>query len=146
MRDMNEDPIGRPLSAEVEGLRLQECWAALASQTVGRLAVLGKDGAPDIFPINYLVHDERIYLRSAPGAKLVDIVRDARVAFEVDAIADGIAWSVVIRGMAARLDTDDEIVASGVHDLVSANPTAKYNYVRIDPREIMGRRFRVRTD
>ena len=70
---MNEDPIGRPLSADLEGLRLQECWAALASQTLGRLAVLGKDGAPDIFPINYLVHDERIYLRSAPGAKLVDI-------------------------------------------------------------------------
>jgi hypothetical protein len=68
------------------------------------------------------------------------------VAFEVDAIADGIAWSVVIRGTAVRLDTDDEIVASGVHDLVSANPTAKYNYIRIDPREVMGRRFRVRAD
>jgi nitroimidazol reductase NimA-like FMN-containing flavoprotein (pyridoxamine 5'-phosphate oxidase superfamily) len=143
---MNEDPIGRPLSADVEGLRLQECWAALASATVGRLAVLGRDGAPDIFPINHLVHDARIYLRSAPGAKIVDVVRDARVAFEVDAIAGGIAWSVVVRGTATRLDADDEIVASGVRDLVSANPTAKYNYLRIDPREITGRRFRVRGD
>ena len=79
MRDMNEDPIGRPLSAEVEGLRLQECWAALASQTVGRLAVLGKDGAPDIFPINYLVHNERIYLCSGPRAKPVHIEREARI-------------------------------------------------------------------
>jgi len=141
---MNEEPIGRPLSADVEGLRLEECWAALASETLGRLAVLGKDGAPDIFPINYLVHEERIYLRSAPGAKIIDIVHEPRVAFEVDAIADGVAWSVVIRGAASRLDADDEIVASGVHDLISANPTAKYNYFRIDPREITGRRFRVR--
>lgn len=143
---MTEDPIGRPLSADVEGLRLEECWAALASETLGRLSVLGKDGAPDIFPLNYLVHEERIYLRSAPGVKIVDIVRDPRVAFEVDAIANGIAWSVVIRGTATRLDTDDEIVASGVHDLISANPTAKYNYFRIDPRQITGRRFRAQGD
>lgn len=142
--DSNSSPISRPLSSDVEGLKLAECWRALASASLGRLAVLGSDGAPDIFPMNYVVHDEQIYLRSAPGAKLMAIVRDARVAFEVDAMVDGIAWSVVLRGTAVRLDTDDEIVASGILELRTDNPTAKHNYIRVDPREIMGRRFHAR--
>lgn len=138
----DQGPIDRPLSSDVEGLLLTECWTVLASLTVGRLAVLGDDGAPDIFPVNYLTHDERIYVRTAPGSKLMDVARDPRVAFEVDAIGAELAWSVVVRGTAARLDTDDEIEASGILGLHSTNPTVKSNFVRITPREIAGRRFR----
>ena len=39
------------------------------------------------------------------------------------------------------VDADDEIEASGVLDLQSANPTAKNDFVCITPREITGRRF-----
>lgn len=135
-------PIDRPLSSDVEGLLLSECWEVLASLSIGRLALLAPDGAPDLFPVNYLTHRERIYVRTAPGSKLMDVARDPRVAFEVDAVGDGLAWSVVVRGTAARLDADDEIEQSGVLDLQSTNPTVKSNFVRITPREITGRRFR----
>ena len=145
MDTADHSPIDRPLSNDVEGLLLGECWQVLASLSLGRLAVFGPDGAPDIFPVNYLTHDERIYVRTAPGSKLMDVVRDPRVAFEVDATDGELAWSVVVRGTAARLDTDDEIEASGVLDLLSANPTVKSNFVRITPREITGRRFRAAT-
>ncbi|WP_347345286.1 pyridoxamine 5'-phosphate oxidase family protein [Microbacterium sp.] len=142
MDTADQGPIDRPLSNDVEGLRLNECWEVLASLTIGRLAVLGADGAPDLFPVDYLTHGERIYVRTAPGSKLMDVARDPRVAFEVDAVGDGLAWSVVVRGTAARLDADDEIEESGVLDLQSTNPTVKSNFVRITPREINGRRFR----
>ena len=142
MDTADQGPIDRPLSNDVEGLRLNECWEVLASLTIGRLAVLGADGAPDLFPVDYLTHRERIYVRTAPGSKLMDVARDPRVAFEVDAVGDGLAWSVVVRGTAARLDADDEIEESGVLDLQSTNPTVKSNFVRITPREINGRRFR----
>ncbi len=143
MDTADQSPIDRPLSSDVEGLRLTECWSVLASLSVGRLAVLGDDDAPDIFPVNYVTHDELIYVRTAPGSKLMDVARDPRVAFEVDAAGGELAWSVVVRGAAARLDADDEIEASGVLDLQSANPTAKNDFVCITPREITGRRFRI---
>ncbi|MFT4220163.1 MAG: pyridoxamine 5'-phosphate oxidase family protein [Microbacterium sp.] len=141
MSEQDAGPFARPLSSDLEGLRLEECWDALRSASLGRLAVLGPDGAPDIFPMNYTVSEERIFVRSAPGAKLVDLARDPRVAFEVDSVGD-IVWSVVVRGTAARLDADDEIEASGVLDLRSASPTGKQDFIRISPREITGRRFR----
>lgn len=126
----------------VAGLHTHECCAYLAAASIGRLAVIGDDGAPDIFPMNYVVHDGCVYLRSAPGTKLVDIVNDPNVAFEVDGSDGPFEWSVVIRGTAARLDSDREIEASGVLDLVSDTPTAKYDFIRITPSRLSGRRFR----
>ncbi|MFT4136822.1 pyridoxamine 5'-phosphate oxidase family protein [Microbacterium sp.] len=146
MATTDSGPIDRPLSHEVEGLRHAECWEVLASLSLGRLAVLGLDGAPDIFPVDYLTHEEQIYVRTAPGSKLMDVAHDPRVAFEVDAVGDELAWSVVVRGTAVRLDADDEIEASGVLELQSTNPTVKSNFLRITPREITGRRFRTVRD
>ncbi|MFT4213718.1 MAG: pyridoxamine 5'-phosphate oxidase family protein [Microbacterium sp.] len=136
-------PVRRPLSAEVEGLPLAECWDVLRAAPHGRLAVLDADGAPDVFPVTHLVHDDQLFVRSGPGAKLVAIARDDRVAFEVDGLEGGLAWSVVVRGTARRLDADDEIEASGILDLVSAMPTEKFVFLQITPAHIDGRRFRV---
>ncbi|MFT3798061.1 pyridoxamine 5'-phosphate oxidase family protein [Microbacterium sp.] len=136
-------PIRRPLSADVEGLRLAECWDVLRDAAYGRLVVLDPGGAPDVFPVNHLVHGDALFVRSAPGSKLVDIAHDPRVAFEVDAVEDGVAWSVVLRGVATRMDADDEIEASGILDLISANPTEKYVFLRIEATQVNGRRFRI---
>ena len=140
--DSNSPPISRPLSSDVEGLKLAECWQALASASLGRLAVLGSDGAPDIFPMNYVVHDEQIYLRSAPGAKLMAIVRDSRVAFEADAVVDGMVWSVVLRGRAERITDPAELARAEKLPLRPFLATVKTNFVRIAPGTISGRYFR----
>ena len=65
-----------------------------------------------------------------------------RVAFEVDHHDDDIAWSVILWGTAERLEFDDEIEHSGVLGLVSWTPDEKFNYVRITPDRVSGRRFR----
>ncbi len=52
----------------VEVLAAEECWRLLALGRVGRLAVSGDDGGPDVLPVNYLTHDGAIFFRTAPGA------------------------------------------------------------------------------
>ncbi len=129
----------------IEHLSDAECWTLLASESFGRIAVATADG-PDVFPINYVVHDGALYFRSAPGTKLAEVAADGRVAFEVDGrfgdlTAPGRHWSVVVRGTAARLDSDADIEASGVQELRTAAGGEQYNYVRLTPSAVTGRRL-----
>jgi nitroimidazol reductase NimA-like FMN-containing flavoprotein (pyridoxamine 5'-phosphate oxidase superfamily) len=126
----------------VEHLGTAECWRLLERNSLGRLAVEGSGGVPDVFPVNFTVHSGAIYLRSAPGSKLMDIAARPGVAFEIDGEDPLFHWSVVIKGSARRLDSDDEIHASGVESLVSASPTLKEDYIAITPSSVTGRRFR----
>lgn len=125
---------------DVEELSESACWRLLSSATIGRLAV--HDGAEiDIFPINFLVGDDAVYFRSAPGSKLERLAEQGDVAFEADGREGPRIWSVVLRGTATRLDDDAEIARSGIQELRTAHEEGKYNYVRIAPRTISGRRF-----
>jgi nitroimidazol reductase NimA-like FMN-containing flavoprotein (pyridoxamine 5'-phosphate oxidase superfamily) len=126
----------------VEHLRTTECWRLLESSSLGRLAVEGPGGVPDMFPVNFLVHSGSLYLRSAPGSKLMDIAAHPGVAFEIDGEDPLSHWSVVVKGSAQRLDSDAEIHESGVEKLASASPTAKHDFIRITPASVTGRRFR----
>lgn len=133
-----------PPTGAVEVLTDAECWRLLVHSKLARLAVDAMDGAPDIFPVNYVAsQDRRLYVRSAPGSKLRAIAAHPSVALEIDGYDDAVAWSVVVRGVAERLDADDEIEASGVLQLVTWSPTAKHDFVRITPNATTGRRFRV---
>ncbi len=133
-------------SVGVENLLPEECWRHISSESFGRLAITGRDGAPDIFPLNYTVYDGSIYFRSAPGSKLAAIILHPVVALEIDGEESGFQWSVVVHGGLRRLDSDQEIHDSGVKFLASQSPTAKYNYVCIEPTSVSGRRFIDRSD
>ncbi len=130
-----------PGPGAVEHLKTAECWRLIEAGSFGRLAVEGLDGIPDVFPLNYTVHDGSIYIRSAPGSKLMAIAVHPVAAFEIDGEQDGFRWSVVLRGSARRLAIDKEIRESGVQSLVSSSPTAKYNYICVTPSSVSGRRF-----
>lgn len=142
-----EDPTGagsqHPDALLVEELRSSECVGLLATSRFGRLAVIGLDGAPDVFPMNHAAGDGCLYLRSAPGTKLAAIHEHPAVAYEVDGADGEWRWSVVVRGNARRLDRDDEIEASGVLELRTDSPIGKWDYVRVDLGTLTGRRFRV---
>lgn len=133
-----------PNDSRVEHLSAAECWRLLQEKSFGRLAVAGLDGIPDVFPLNYTVHEECIYIRTAPGSKLMDIARRPVAAFEIDGDDDSSQWSVVVRGSARRLDVDAQIHASGVLAVVSASPTSKHNVIRVTPTSVSGRRFKKR--
>jgi hypothetical protein len=132
---------GSDSTDSVEELQTAECWRLLETTTLGRLAVDGLDGRPDVFPVNFLVRNGNVFIRSAAGAKLGSILSRPAVAFEIDGETEAFRWSVVMRGAAERLTNDSDIEASGIRGLVSSHPSTKYNYIRITPDTVTGRRF-----
>jgi hypothetical protein len=121
-------------------LDLERCRHLLRTHELGRLAVR-RDDSVDIFPINYLVHDDELYFRSAPGSKLMDVAASPRVAFEIDGRSGRRVWSVVIHGVARRLSAEEEIERSGIQRLATAQRGEKFNYVAISTDAISGREF-----
>jgi len=115
-----------------------ECWTLLHRSGLGRLATAAASRA-DIYPVNYLVHDGTVLLRSAPGAKLDQLTEAPEVAFEADGHDAERYWSVVVRGHAHHLDDQADIIRSGVLELVSWVPDDKNEFIRITPTSVVGR-------
>lgn len=128
--------------AAVERLPASLCWEYLQEAKMGRLAVINADGAPDIFPVNHLAHEGSLFIRTARDAKLLHIAQHPLVAFEVDGATAGEEyWSVVVRGRAERVTRDEEIRDSGIRNLASSSPTAKFFVIRVVANAVTGRRF-----
>ena len=127
-----------PRTADV--LTEDQCWTALAGVDVGRLAIRAGDDI-DVFPVNFLVRGRQIYFRTAPGTKMIELTAEPRVAFEADGSDSGGRWSVTVRGAAERLKYDTDIEQSGIQGMHSLDPASKWNYVRITPLSVSGRRF-----
>lgn len=117
-----------------------ECWQRLASQHVGRIVTRVRDFV-DIFPVNFVVDDGAVVIRTAEGNKLAELVISEDVVFEVDQVDDDSAWSVIVRGKARVLTTEAEIAHADTLPLSPLVPTVKRNYVRIEAEQISGRWF-----
>lgn len=122
-------------------LSTEECWARLRGEEIGRLAV-NNGHQPDIFPVNYLVDDDRIVIRTAEGTKLAAAIASGRVAFEIDDIdlAAHRAWSVVVHGVTQEPKSTGSVMrdeALSLHPL--AGDDGKERYIEIVPTRISGR-------
>jgi uncharacterized protein len=117
-----------------------ECWNLLRSVALGRLVTV-VDGQLEIFPVNFVVQGRTVLFRTAEGTKLVSAVINNNVLFEADEhnVAEG--WSVIVKGMARTLRTDEEIVEAEQAQLIPWTATVKQHYVRIRPLSVTGRRF-----
>lgn len=120
----------------------EQCWELLNRDQIGRLGVVVA-GRPDIFPVNYLLHEGEIYFKTAEGSKLASIMTHREVAFEVDGYDEETneAWSVVVNGMARVLThEEDEEQARGL-PITPWHIEPKRHFVVIEPSELSGRRF-----
>jgi len=120
----------------------EESWTLLSSRTLGRLATC-VDGYPEIFPVNFVIQDRTVLFRTAEFAtKLFTVVMNAHVVFEVDDhnVAEG--WSVIVKGIAQVLHTSAEIEKAKRAQLLPWTAGMKPRYVRVEPSQISGRRFR----
>ena len=108
----------------------------------GRLVVTVA-GEADIFPVNYVTSDRKLYLRTAPGNKLAQLTINSTVLFEADGVLPDEAWSVVLRGTARVLDNSAELAAVEELGLKSWVPTLKDFYVEIVPASVSGRHFQL---
>ena len=133
--------MDHPLDSSIEEMSDADAWAFLTQHSFGRLAyLLGQD--INIVPVNYSVAGQRLLIRTAPGSKLLGIVMNPRVAFEVDDFAAIEASSVVVRGTAVHLSPRE---ADATADLQPTTwiPTIKYEVIAIDVGAITGRMFRM---
>ncbi|MEN2740363.1 pyridoxamine 5'-phosphate oxidase family protein [Microbacterium sp. X-17] len=126
---------------KTESLGTAECWQILEVHHVGRLALVGLDQVPDLYPVNFTVYEGAVYLRSARDTKLRQIAANPVAALEADGEDETIRWSVVVRGAIVRVFDEDEIFRSGVLRQVSSVLRAKPFVLKIEPHAVTGRRF-----
>ena len=123
----------------------------LARNNVGRLAFSFR-GRVNVVPVHFVYEKGWVYGRTAPGGKLLEILRNRRVAFEVDEHAALFDWrSVVVHGTFYIIEHNEENAAVFDHavgllrDLLPATLTNsdpvpfRSHLFRINAAEITGR-------
>lgn len=95
--------------AEILELPYEECVKLLRAGVFGRMAVNRPTG-PEIVPVNYVVVDDAVLVRTSPGSLLDRVAAGASVVFEVDDVSyeRWHGWSVVARGRGERV-TDEQL-------------------------------------
>jgi nitroimidazol reductase NimA-like FMN-containing flavoprotein (pyridoxamine 5'-phosphate oxidase superfamily) len=139
MEDTMEEPI------ELSGA---QCRELLNAGLVGRVAVCTPVG-PHVVPVNYVVVEDSVVLRTTPYSVLGTQARGAMLAFEVDQLdyERQRGWSVVARGRAEAITAADEL-----HDILRAwEPNAwaagpRNLFLRLRWTELTGRRLGVGWD
>jgi uncharacterized protein len=132
------------MSVDGDGVAIlpeHECWDLLKSAALGRL-VTSVDGRPEIFPVNFVVQRRTVLIRTAEGTKLISAAINNHVVFEADDhnVADG--WSVIVKGIARSLRTNEDIEEAERAQILSWTTSAKTHYLRVIPEMVTGRRFR----
>lgn len=119
----------------------EQCWELLGRRSLGRLAYHVGDEV-HITPVNYAVRDGQVLFRTAAGNKLVAVVVNPDVAFEVEELdpENHRAASVVVRGVASRLEPAQlrALGTAGPHPLVEWDT---FEVVAIRPTSLTGRSF-----
>lgn len=100
----------------------------LKEERIGRIATIDKDGFAFIAPMNFVYHDDAIYIHGFPrGEKYENIERNAKCGFEVDrelaflpsyffeppndaSLTDTLYISIVIKGIATTVSDNQEKV------------------------------------
>jgi uncharacterized protein len=130
----------------VDILTTAECRELLDRHHFGRLGFIGSVGVlPSIIPVNYLLDDDKVVIRTDAGSKLNTALRGAPVAFEVDCVDETheVGWSVVVRGRAEEVTDEDKLAELRQTPLLAWHPGPKPRYVRINASQVSGRRIRV---
>jgi nitroimidazol reductase NimA-like FMN-containing flavoprotein (pyridoxamine 5'-phosphate oxidase superfamily) len=132
-------------SAEsMDVLSSSQCLALLRTTSVGRIGISVNDAAPEIIPMNFVVDRGTVVFRTAPGTKFAAALEHRPVTFEADGFvaADGLAWSVMIKGTSGLITGQEQLLETYRLPLFPWQPSPKNNFVRIEPDAITGRQFR----
>lgn len=128
--------------ARWQELTRSECFELLASEHLGRVAVVDERG-PVMFPVNFVLDRHTVVFRTGAGAKLSAASLGRRVSFEVDRAdpATRAGWSVLVRGEAVEVTDQAELARLRALPLEVWAPGARGHYVRILPAALTGRRI-----
>lgn len=126
----------------LEVMSREQCLSLLADATIGRIG-LTTGALPTILPVNFLLDDDRILIRSGQGAKLDAALQDAVVAFEVDDFdpVSHSGWSVVVTGVARAVVDPSELRDLESAPLARWAPRGNGHVVSISTDLVSGRRL-----
>jgi nitroimidazol reductase NimA-like FMN-containing flavoprotein (pyridoxamine 5'-phosphate oxidase superfamily) len=121
-----------------------ESWKLLGSVSMGRI-VFTRQAMPAIRPVNHLVDDRLIVIRSHPGAAIVALSAEpggAVVCYEADDIdpVRHTGWSVIATGT-ARLIRDPAVIARYERALEPWAAGQMDYVIAIEPRVLTGLRL-----
>jgi nitroimidazol reductase NimA-like FMN-containing flavoprotein (pyridoxamine 5'-phosphate oxidase superfamily) len=130
-------------SAMVE-LSAEECRNLLARHRprLGRLAFVA-GGWPLVLPVNYVADRAVIYIRTAPGSKLLAALNVQQVTFEVDYVDEvwEEGWSVLAFGRLRVVTEEDELADVARRPLRPWARGDRPYYLRLDISRLSGRRL-----
>ncbi len=123
-----------------------QCLTLAASAPIGRI-VFTSGALPAIWPVNFVLDDDAVVLRTGAGSKLAAAVRSAIVAFQVDHFDEAAhgGWSVTVTGRAEAVSDPAEIARLGESCLASWVPEERQHWIRISADLVTGRRILART-
>ena len=126
----------------LEVLEETECFRLLSHATVGRIG-LSMGALPVILPVNFLVDDRRILIRTGSGTKLDAALHDAVVAFEVDHIDpfEHGGWSVCVTGVAREVHDRDDLARIAALPLAHWTPNGLGHVMEVSTDLVSGRRI-----
>jgi uncharacterized protein len=126
----------------LEVLSRAQCLELLGQVPVGRI-VLTVGALPAIMPVNFVLHQGEVIIRTDTGTKLAAAARNAVVAFEVDQLdATGQqGWSVSLVGRAVEVTAAEQLAELRPLPLRPWAPGERDHYIRIKPELISGRRI-----
>jgi hypothetical protein len=127
--------------AELVELGGDESWKLAASQPVCRVAWATGAG-PTVIPVNHVVHDRTLWVRTSAYSSLVREVDDVRIAVLIDQIdpETRLGWSVQLRGVAHVHWHVDE-VPEQVRALHTWASGTRPLWIEMQPDEVHGRRL-----
>lgn len=127
---------------DLEVLGREECLRLLATATIGRIAVTCRS-LPTVLPVNFLLDDERILLRTGVGSKLDAATQNAVVAFEADDFDPMYhsGWSVVVTGVTSEITDPDDLATLPSAPLARWAPYGDGRIVAISTELVSGRRI-----
>jgi hypothetical protein len=101
-RDVHRDSPDALRTSEV--LTGVECWALLATRSIGRLCS-SRDGLPDNSPVNFVVLADHLHFRTSADIGIpTDYLEHA--ALQVDDVDEGVRsrWTILLNGAATRVE------------------------------------------
>ncbi len=127
--------------AELVELQRDESWGLVGQQPVCRVAWASGSG-PVVIPVNHVVHDGSLWIRTSAYSSLVREVDDVRVAVLVDEIdtSTGLGWSVQLRGV-AEVHYHLDAVPEEVRSLHTWATGSRPLWIQLSPDEVNGRRL-----
>jgi len=130
--------------AALESLSEEECLALLRHVQYGRVAVVTAEGRPEIFPVNFVLHDRTVVIVTG-SAVLQRWGPLGHMAFEADSIdpASQEGWDVVVTGEGADIsDAVDHLSLLARADRIEQwAPGKKDHWISIVNPRFSGRRL-----